>query len=132
MNRSTKLHIADFTDCVTVGVAGTNHTMRGWRNPRTIDDKCCHHLPSPLSNPRMVVNDKTIVAHDAQVLQMSVEDILECVNEGHSDEWLDYDETDFVEGMYEWTYLFLTDKAVYELLGIRPPDAPKRLIDIYG
>jgi hypothetical protein len=93
--------VADFTKC---------EAERG-------DDKCRHNLKPPLCHPRMVVNDETIVAHEAQVLQMTMKDILECINDGHSNEWVDYDETDFIEGMYEWTHLCLTDRAVYELLG---------------
>ncbi len=121
--KNRKIPVADFTDCEP---SLTRTDAGGLRR-----DQCSHGL-SPICNPRLVVNDETIKIHEAQVLQMTVEDILECVNEGRSDEWIDYDETDFIEGMYEWTHLFLTDRAVYELLGIRLPDTPKRLIDLYG
>ena len=98
--------VADFTDCEPSLTEGSLSMMRQ-----------CSHGVSPICNPRFIVNDETIKIHEAQVLQMTVKDILECVNDGHSNEWVDYDETDFIEGMYEWTHLFLTDRAVYELLG---------------
>jgi hypothetical protein len=91
----------------------TKRDAGGWRREE------CSHGVSPVCDPRFIANDETIKAHEAQakVLQMTVEEILECVNDGRSEKWLDYDETDWIEGMYEWTYLCLTDRAVYELLG---------------
>jgi hypothetical protein len=102
------LTIADFTNCEPRKL--TKRDAGGWR------EECAHGV-SPIINRRFISNDETIRDHEAQVLQMTVKDILECVNDGRSEEWLDYDEEDWIEGMYEWTYLCLTDRAVYELLG---------------
>ena len=122
MPRQLKLHVVDFGSCDQL--ADSSQVWRG----------ICHHkdkpCKSPLYMPRHIASDEMILAHDGQELDMTVEDILECINDGHSEEWIDYDETDFIEGMYEWTYLCLTDRGVYQLLGTIP--LPKRLRDVYG
>ncbi len=123
MPKQLKLHIVDFGNCDQLS-DGT----QVWQGV------CQHNGKKPSKSPlymsRHIANDEMILYHEGYELDMTVKDILECINDGHSEQWIDYDETDFIEGMYEWTYLCLTDRAVYELLGTLPP--PKRLIDIYG
>ena len=132
MPKQLKLHIVDFGNCDQLNDGtqvwqGICQHFNMFDKDGKLSSKPCK---SPLYMPRHIASDEMIRAHDGQELDMTVEDILECINDGHSEQWIDYDKTDFIEGMYEWTYLCLTDRAVYELLGTIPP--PKRLIDIYG
>jgi hypothetical protein len=47
----------------------------------------------------LVNGDRT----DDGVSEMTVEEILDDVNDGHSDEFTDYDETDWIEGLLNFT-----------------------------
>jgi hypothetical protein len=40
---------------------------------------------------------------ECYVCEMTLQELLEEINDCHSDEWIPYDETDWLEGMFEWT-----------------------------
>ena len=106
----TLITIADFTNCEP---SFTKRDAGGWRREE------CSHGVSPVCDPRFIANDETIRDHEAKVLQMTVEEILEIVNDSRGEDaggWMDYDQTEWIEGMYEWTSLCLTDQTLYELL----------------
>ena len=42
-------------------------------------------------------------SEDGQVVDWTIEQVLEEINRDHSSEWLDYDESDWREGLSEWT-----------------------------
>lgn len=45
---------------------------------------------------------KIIYAEEQEVHEWTLEDILDHINEGRSNEWTDYDESDWLEGWNEW------------------------------
>ena len=71
--------------------------------------------------------------------RVSISQIIEEINRDHSDAWLDYDEYDWLEGMYEWTSWRLVEDSIYNLIAIIN-DTPygkissdyRRLKEMYG
>ena len=44
---------------------------------------------------------------DGEVIEMTIPQILQEINRDRSEEWTDYDETDWREGLSEWTGLIV-------------------------
>jgi hypothetical protein len=63
-----------------------------------------------------------------EIVEMTVADILEHINDGHSDEWQAYDDTDWMDGMLNFgNYNILFDKGqVFEWT--HPTDETDKLI----
>ena len=63
----------------------------------------------------LVYVEKTLDSReDTETVEMTIEEILEMVNDEscHSDEWTDYDETDWLEGLLEFSdYDILLEKG---------------------
>ena len=60
------------------------------------------------------MRDKTYTIRDIEyntTFQMSLEEILEEINRDRSEEWQDYDETDWREGLTEWTTWEIVDAS---------------------
>ena len=55
---------------------------------------------------------------ESYVREMTLQELLEEINDGHSDAWEPYDETDWLEGMFDWTNyrLAVIDSSVDELM----------------
>ena len=60
------------------------------------------------------MRDKTYTIRDIEyntTFQMSLEEILEEINRDRSEDWQDYDETDWREGLTEWTTWEIVDAS---------------------
>ena len=71
--------------------------------------------------------------------RVTISEFIEEINRDHSDAWIDYDEEDWIVGMYEWTSWRLMEDNIYNLINIIQ-DTPygkigrdyKRLMERYG
>jgi hypothetical protein len=62
----------------------------------------------------MKMLDKTYIIRDIEyntTFQMSLEEILQEINRDRSENWQDYDETDWREGLTEWTTWEIVDAS---------------------
>lgn len=55
------------------------------------------------------------VVVDGEVVSKTLPQILEEINSNHSEDWTDYNETDWSEGMSEWTDWVLVDVRLEQL-----------------
>ena len=89
-----KMEVADFSNC---------------------DGQCGAYCVDGYSHPRLV-SDLYAEVHGAPLYKMTVVEILEEINRDRSPEWTDYDVSDWIEGMNEFTTWRMTENTIYQLL----------------
>ena len=93
----------------------------------------------PLFHHHKIYSTEQANSYGLTPFRVSISEIIEEINRDHSEQWIDYDEHDWIEGMYEWTSWRLMEENIYVLLAIIE-DTPygkmygdyKRLTERYG
>ena len=78
------------------------------------DGQCGAYCVDGYSHPRLV-SDLYAEVHGAPLYKMTVVEILEEINRDRSPEWTDYDASDWVEGMNEFTTWRITENSIYQM-----------------
>lgn len=83
-----------------------------------IYDTEIEHNQLPLEIPYKVYSTEQVNHYGLTPFRVSISEIIEEINRDHSEAWIDYDEDDWIEGMYEWTSWRLMEDTIYNLINI--------------